>query len=274
MDTLHSRVTSPNQFTQTKGFFPPHALNEWFDIDRLALRVQLDRPSLLEIENMAKILVVEDDSAVSLVIEEALIKERHAVELLADGQQGLEYLKTYVYDLVILDWVLPLVNGIEICHEFRSAGGQTPVLMLTGNKDIGHKKKGFGVGVDDYLTKPFEMDELVARVRALLRRARHVANDSLTVRNLAIDLKSGIVTRGGEAIHFLPKELALLEFFVRHPNELFSAEALINRVWSSESEASSEAVRAYIARVRQKIDTPGQPSLISTVHGAGYRFEP
>jgi DNA-binding response OmpR family regulator len=222
---------------------------------------------------MAKILIIEDDAALSAMIERTLKHERHTVEQASNGRDGLDKLQFYEYDLVILDIGLPEINGVDLCKRFRDRGGQTPIIMLTAKKEMKEKKVGFDVGADDYLTKPFEMDELVVRVRALLRRSRQTSGDVLRAGDIVLDRTGGRVTKNGTEIHLLPKEFALLAFLMRYPDQIFSPEVLVNRVWESEAETSPSTIRIYITRIRSKIDTPGTPSLIATVHGMGYRFE-
>ncbi len=222
---------------------------------------------------MAKILIVEDEPDLSDPVRAYLEHEHHLVEVVSDGQEAVERLRFYKYDVIVLDWILPGMSGIEVCKAFRAAGGTTPILMLTSRGQMQDKITGLDSGADDYLTKPFDIPEVSARVRALLRRPTHVNTTTLSARNVVMQPGSFKVTREGADVQLLPKEFALLEFLMRHPGQVFSAEALLDRVWSSESEASPETIRTYIKRLRQKIDTDGQPSLISTVHGVGYKLD-
>lgn len=222
---------------------------------------------------MAKILIVEDEDMLSDPIRIYLTMEHHLVEVVEDGLEAAERLKFYKYDLVIMDWVLPSLSGIDVCKQFRASGGTTPILMLTAKRQTQEKVSALDAGADDYLTKPFEVQEVSARVRALLRRPQSMAGNSLSARNVVMEPSTYKVTREGQEVQLLPKEFALLEFFMRHPNQVFSAEALLDRVWSSDSEASPETIRTYIKRLRQKIDTPGQNSMLSTVHGVGYKLD-
>lgn len=223
---------------------------------------------------MAKILIVEDEPDLAEPVRAYLTHEHHLVEVVADGNEALERLRFYKYDLIVMDWMLPGMHGVEVCKHFRASGGTTPILMLTSRKQVNDKITGLDSGADDYLTKPFDVQEIAARVRALLRRPQAVSSNVLTARNLVLESSTFRVTRNGEDVSLLPKEFALLEFFMRHPNQVFSAEALLDRVWSSESEASPETIRTYIKRLRQKIDIKGEKnSIISTVHGVGYKLE-
>ena len=222
---------------------------------------------------MAKILIVEDEFDLSEPVRLYLTHDHHLVEVVSDGNEALERLRFYKYDLIILDWMLPGMHGVDVCKTFRSTGGTTPILMLTSRRQTQDKIAGLDAGADDYLTKPFEVAEIAARVRALLRRPQAVTSNVLKIGHLELEPNSFRVTRDGEDVQLLPKEFALLEFFMRHPGQVFSAEALLDRVWSSESEASPETIRTYIKRLRQKIDNPGQPSMINTVHGVGYKLE-
>lgn len=222
---------------------------------------------------MAKILIVEDDSELADVLNDAFEKQ-HSVEIIDDGNEALDRLKLYNYDLLILDWGLPgLISGIEVCRQYRMRGGKSPVLMLTGKSKIDEKESGLDAGADDYLTKPFDVRELIARVRALLRRPSVYQDDVICAGPLKLDSKNMTVMKDGQKIALLPKEFALLQFLMNHPNQYFTAETLLERLWSSESETSPEIIRIHITRLRKKIDSPDGASLISTKRNAGYMFE-
>lgn len=222
---------------------------------------------------MAKVLVVEDDVALGKMVRDWLSLEHHNTELVADGAEGLSRVKVYDYDLLILDWELPGAPGIEILQAYRARGGLAPVLMLTGRGSVNDKEMGLDAGADDYLSKPFHAKELTARLRALLRRPEGYLGDILKVGSISLDRTNYRVMRGAEEVKLLPKEFALLEFFMRNPNRVFAPEALLNRVWASESEATIDALTTCIKRLRKKLDTEGQESLIKTVHGVGYKIE-
>lgn len=222
---------------------------------------------------MAKILLVEDDPEVCEVVTDWLVDEHYTVDVVNNGAEAIERLRFDKYDVLIFDWQLPDLTGIEICKKFRSKGGNTPVLMLTGKSEITDKETGLDAGADDYLTKPFHPRELSARVRALLRRSGDLKQNVLSCGDLELDPQGFKVTKGGKEVALLPKEFALLEFFLRHPNQVFSPEALLDRVWSAESEASPDTIRVHITKLRGKIDTEGQPSNIKTIHRQGYKWE-
>lgn len=221
---------------------------------------------------MAKILLVEDDQALAKLVRNWLSLEHHNVETVEDGEEALHRLKVSEYDLVILDWTLPKMAGVEVLKEHRRIGGQTPVLMLTGKDKISDKEEGFDAGADDYLTKPFHGKELTVRIKALLRRPPLLVEDVLRVGDLVLEKGNFSVRRAESEIRLLPKEFALLEFLMRHPNQVFSAEALLERVWVSESESTVEAVTTCIKRLRRKLEADGGTSPIATVHGVGYKL--
>lgn len=223
---------------------------------------------------MPKILVVEDDQALSKMLVDWLKFQQHAVDQVHDGKDGLEYALDNTYDLLVLDWQLPNLSGIEICKEFRLRGGLACILFLTGKDEIPNKLAGFDAGADDYLTKPFHMREFAARVKALLRRPADLTKETLHYKDVVFETTSGCVTRNGNLVNLLPKELALLEFFMQHPQQIFSTDTLINRVWPTSSEVTSEALTSCIKRLRQKLDVDGEPSLITTVRGMGYKLGP
>jgi DNA-binding response OmpR family regulator len=223
---------------------------------------------------MPKILLAEDDPELAGVVKDWLTREFHVVEWVEDGRDALESLKYYEYDLVILDWTLPSVTGVDIAKQFRARGGTTPILMLTGRTMVKEKEEGFDAGADDYLTKPFDPRELSARLKALLRRPKGVLSNALKFGDLELDPRSRRVSRSGKEVQLGPKEFAMLEFFMRHPGEVFTSDALLERVWLNESDSSSDTVRVHINRLRNKIDTDGSESLIRTVFKQGYRFQP
>ncbi len=224
---------------------------------------------------MAKILVVEDDPDLQGRVKEWLSFEQHEVEAVADGKEAAQRLKFYKYELVILDWDLPHITGIDVCQQFRSAGGTTPIIMLTGKDTITDKLQGLDSGADDYITKPFHLKELSARIRALLRRPANISGpgNTLEAKGLVLDTAAHELTKEGQPIQLLPKEFALLEFFMRHPGEVFSPDALLDRVWNSESDSSIDTVYTYIKTLRKKISPEAPSSIIKTVHGIGYKLE-
>jgi len=222
---------------------------------------------------MARILVIEDDPKVSSVVEEALSSYNHIVEVVDDGIDGLERLTYYHYDMAIVDWMLPGITGLEICQNYRKSGGQIPVLFLTGQSDVPNKVAAFDSGADDYLTKPFSFSELMARVRALLRRPPTLAEKVLSAGSIQMDLTSCSVSIDGKPITVAPSEFALLELFMKNPGRLFSSDELLNRVFKTESEATDEAVRQRVLRLRKKIGSDGTAGPIKTVKGLGYKFE-
>lgn len=223
---------------------------------------------------MAKVLIVEDDKQLSALIVDWLNGEKYATEAVYKGSDGLERLQFYKYDVVILDWDLPGLSGVEVCRRYRDEGGTTPILMLTGKNEITEKAEGLDSGADDYLTKPFDVVELSARLRALLRRSGSVNKTVLTAGNLSLDPVSRKVTLNDKEVDLQPKEYSLLEFLMRHPNQPFNAEAIMDRVWTASSDAAPDTVRLHVMRLRNKIDEPGKESLIRTLHRVGYMLVP
>ena len=179
---------------------------------------------------MAKVLVVEDDADTGATIKDLLVLESHTVEVVADGSEASNRLQQYDYDLVVLDWELPDKTGVEVLKEYRDNRGKTPVLMLTGRSDFTDKETGLDTGADDYLTKPFHPREFGARVRALLRRPKVVESESLELAGISLDTRTRMVKLSGKELDLRPKEYALLEFLMRHPNETFSPETLLKRI--------------------------------------------
>jgi DNA-binding response OmpR family regulator len=221
---------------------------------------------------MAKILIVEDEADLAELVKNWLAKDHHLVEIADDGLEALIRMETNNYDVVILDIMLPSVNGMEICKRYRKSGGSAGIIMVTAKGHVDDKETGLDSGADDYMTKPFQLKELAARVRAVLRRNHGQAQDVMRFRDLEIDVNEFKVLKGGHEVHLLPKEFRLFEFFLRHPHQVFSAEDLLSSVWESDTEALLDTVRGHVTRVRKKLDTAGTPSIIATVYGVGYKL--
>ncbi len=221
---------------------------------------------------MAKILVVEDDDHQADVIEKWLTHEHHKVDVVSTFADGKAMLDSYTYDAVVLDWGLPDGTGIDLIAQFRASGGTTPILMLTGRTDTSDKEQGLDGGADDYLTKPFQIRELSARLRALMRRPAQMAKEVLTSGDLELDVLTHELWKNGELVKLFPQEFSLLEVLMRKPGIVHTTDSLINQVWKSEAGASGETVRTSVLRLRRKIDTQGKPSHIENVHGVGYKF--
>lgn len=222
---------------------------------------------------MAKILVVEDEDELRENIVETMELDRHNVESVADGLDAQHLLKVAKFDLVILDWNLPGMSGLEICTDLRSRRDTTPVIMLTAKKEVADKESGLDAGADDYLTKPFHVRELTARVRSVLRRAAGNASTVLEGQDILMDTRLGKVMRSGRVVKLTAQEFSVLEFLLRHKDQFFTAEALLERVWDSESETTTESVRQCIRRLRSKLDSEGEDSFLCTVPGLGYKIE-
>lgn len=223
---------------------------------------------------MPKVLLVEDDEDLADMVSSWLVNERYTVEVAHDGNTAGDLLRLASFDVIVLDWDLPGRTGIEVLRQFRADGGMNPVIMLTGKSDFADKEAGLEGGADDYLTKPFSVRELGARVRALLRRPAIYNTAVLKAGNIELDASKHLVLVGGEEVHLQPKDFSLLEFLLRHKGEVFSGESLIARVWASDSDASPEGLRTSIKRIRKKIDAGEEESksMIETIAKVGYRM--
>ena len=222
---------------------------------------------------MAKVLVVEDDPALQKQLEEFLRFEKHTVEAVGDGAEAAHRLLISKYDLVILDWNLPGMSGTDVLKKMRGSGCYTPVLMLTGKSNIMDKTEGFDSGADDYLTKPFDLKEVGLRAKALLRRPQAMLTGTIDIGGVSLEPHAHKVFLDGQEIQMLPKEFALLEFFMRHPGQIFSQEALLESVWKSESESSIHTVYVHVRNLRKKLSRDGKSQIIKTVHNMGYKLE-
>ncbi len=221
------------------------------------------------------IAVIEDERRLATLLRRVLTEERHVVDVAYDGPSGLDLAASGTYDLIVLDLMLPGMDGIEVCRRLRAARIETPVLMLTARGAVEDRVAGLNVGADDYLVKPFAMEELLARVAALLRRRGRGLDGGQTLQagDLTLDLVRHEAQRAGRVIELTAKEFALLEFLMRHPGQVLSRTQIVDHVWRYDFDALSNVVDIYIHYLRDKIDRGFSHPLIKTVRGVGYRIE-
>ena len=221
-----------------------------------------------------KILLVDDETELSDPLSRILLQEGYEVDIADNGATGMELALQHQYDLLILDWMLPYKSGLEICREVRSQSLATPVLFLTAKDTIDDRVDGLDAGADDYLVKPFELRELLARVRALLRRSslETFTSDRLQVADLELDVDNQVAYRSGKAIDLSEKEIKLLTYFMQHPDRLLTHEEIYSHLWQAEEQPSSNVLAALVRLLRRKIEVKGETQLIHTVYGKGYRF--
>jgi two-component system OmpR family response regulator len=219
-----------------------------------------------------RILIVEDEVAIADAVKAALATDGHAADVVGDGRDALDWAETYAYDLVILDVVLPGLDGFATCSTLRSSGFSGAILMLTALDDISDRIAGLDRGADDYQAKPFSMDELRARIRALGRRRLEDRAPKIRVGDLELDPATLGVRRSGHQVRLTAREFALLELLARHPGQIFGQERLIEALWDSDFAAESNIVEVYIRSLRRKVDEGRRDGLIETVRGSGYRL--
>jgi two-component system, OmpR family, manganese sensing response regulator len=221
-----------------------------------------------------KILLVDDETELSDPLSRVLLQEGYQVDIANDGAAGMNLALQNSYDLMILDWMLPHNSGLEICRSVRSQLIATPVLFLTAKDTIDDRVDGLDAGADDYLVKPFELRELLARVRALLRRStlENLSGDRLKVADLELDLDNQVVYRQDQAIDLSAKEIQLLTYFMQHPDQLLTHEEIYSHLWQAEEQPSSNVLAALVRLLRRKIETKPETQLIHTIYGKGYRF--
>ncbi|NTU46636.1 response regulator transcription factor [Candidatus Roizmanbacteria bacterium] len=221
-----------------------------------------------------RILVVEDEHKIANSIKKGLEQERYTVDVSYAGDSGFDLAVTEDYDLIILDILLPEMNGIEVCTELRKRSIHTPILMLTAKGQIHEKVEGFNAGADDYITKPFAFEELLARIKAITRRPKQTVVSVYTVDNLTVNPQTYQVMRGTSPISLSHKEYILLEYMVRHKNTVLSKEQIIQHSWDYEADILPNTVEVYIGYLRNKIDKPfpSQKPVIHTVRGFGYKI--
>jgi DNA-binding response OmpR family regulator len=221
------------------------------------------------------ILIVEDEQRLARLVARVLSEERHVVDIANDGDTGMDLALRGTYDLLILDLMLPGRSGLDICKQVRARKLQPAILMLTARGSIEDRVAGLRIGADDYLVKPFAMEELVARVDALLRRGRAITDTQrLQVGDLTLDLLRREAQRDGRIIELTAKEFALLEYLMRHPGQVLTRTQIIDHVWRYDSDALSNVVDIYIHYLRDKIDRASARPMIKTMRGVGYRIEP
>lgn len=222
-----------------------------------------------------RLLVIEDNHKIADTLKSALSAESYAIDVVYDGKEGLQTALYESYDLIILDRMLPDgIDGLEICQELRQDGNHTPILMLTAKDHVSQRIEGLEAGADDYLVKPFSLEELIARIRTLLRRPRESLGTILTVGNLALDTQTKQAYRGKQAIRLSVTEYALLEYMMRNKGQILSKQNLINHVWDFDADIVPNTVETYITYLRAKIDKPFKgPRFIHTVHGFGYKVD-
>lgn len=217
-----------------------------------------------------RILVIEDEARIAQFIERGLIYEGYRVTVAKNGQTGLSHARDNPPDLVILDWMLPGLDGLEVCKRLR-AGGDVPILMLTAKDDINDRVTGLDAGADDYLVKPFAVDELMARIRALLRRVTPTSRpELLRFADLTLDTGTHRAHRGERAIDLTAKEYELLELFMRNPRQVLTRDVIFDRVWGYDFGGESNIIEVYVRYLRQKTELEGDERLIHTVRGVGY----
>ena len=222
-----------------------------------------------------KLLLVDDETELTEPLAKILNREGYQVDVANNGTTGVELALKNNYDLLILDWMLPQKSGLEICQEIRAKSLVTPVLFLTAKDTIDDRVLGLDAGADDYLVKPFELRELLARVRALLRRGiipENTDKNKLKVADLELDRENCTAYRHGKAIDLSEKELELLEYFMVHSGQLLTHDVIYNHLWQDSEQPSSNVLAALVRLLRRKIEIKGQPVLIHTVYGKGYRF--
>lgn len=216
-----------------------------------------------------RILIIEDDEGILRVLRRGLNYEGYTIDTALDGENGLHLARERRPDLVILDWMLPGMDGLEVCQRLRSLGSM-PILMLTARDTVQDRVQGLDAGADDYMTKPFELDELSARIRALLRRTQMERSPVLSFSDLVLDTSTRQATRRERTIQLTAKEYDLLELFLRHPRQVLTRELIFDRVWGYDFGGESNVLDVYIRYLRQKLEGEGEARLIHTVRGVGY----
>ena len=220
-----------------------------------------------------RILIVEDDARIATPLAKDLRHQHYTVDVAADGMEGWTFAQAADYDVILLDWMLPRLDGVELCRRLRAAQCQSMILMLTAKDTTGDKVIGLDAGADDYLVKPFKLEELSARLRALSRRSRELTPTIFEYGMLSLDPSTRLVTCADKALTLTPKEFLLLEYFLRHPGQVASRDQLLQQLWDFDQSAGEGTVKTHIGNLRNKLKAAGGgANLIETVYGVGYRL--
>jgi len=222
--------------------------------------------------NTMKILIIDDEKEICQVLKANLETESFVVDWVLSGEEGLSLIKKNNYDLIILDYNLPIKNGQEVCREIRGKKITTPIIMLSVNTETAIKVETLNVGADDYLTKPFSFEELLARMRALLRRPEKIADEQLKISDLILDTRKYTVTKGAESIKLTKKEFSLLEYLLRNKGIVLSRGMILENVWDMNADPFSNTIESHIVSLRKKIKDTGKDRIIQTVSGRGYKI--
>lgn len=222
---------------------------------------------------MAKLLVVEDDPQLANQVVDWLTEQGYQVERVATGEDALQLLSNFKYDVLLLDWNLPGLSGLELLKRHRQSGGMSLALFITGKGDIESKEKGLGIGADDYLVKPFDMRELSARLKTIMRRPQFLLPDELRIGDIMLNPSLHKLRIGEQEVRLMPKESALLEYLMRHPNRVYSSKDLLDAVWPSENEATTDTVRSWMRNLRKKLGTASREDFVKTIPSSGYVIE-
>ena len=217
-----------------------------------------------------RVLVVEDAKDMNRLIVKTLTRAGYSVDGCYNGEEALDFLAGAEYDAILLDVMMPKMDGYALLEKLRSQGMDTPVLFLTARDAISDRVKGLDLGADDYLVKPFDFEELLARIRAMTRKKAGKKSNVFTLGDLQVDAQSHTVTRGGQEINLLPKEFTILEYMIRNQGTVLSREQLENQIWNYERSGSSNNIDVYISKLRKKIDGDGQSRLLHTIRGVGW----
>ncbi|HEY9682878.1 MAG TPA: response regulator transcription factor [Oculatellaceae cyanobacterium] len=227
---------------------------------------------VLEVD-VAKLLVVEDDISVAKVLKEWLDALGHLVEHVTTGEDALQMLTNFKYEIILLDWELPGISGVDVCARFRKSGGQAYIMFTTGKGDIASKEEALGLGADDYLVKPYDLREVTLRINSLMRRPMILLSNDLTIDGVHLDPDLRVMTVGHKQVHLMPKEAKLLEYLMRHPNRPSGTQVLLDAVWPSDADASVDTIRTWMKNLRIKLAEVGKANLIKTIPRAGYLIE-
>ena len=219
-----------------------------------------------------RLLIVEDERGIASALRQGLSESGYAVDVARDGMEARDYVLATTYDIILLDILLPKLDGLSLLRDLRARGLAMPILLLTARDAVDDRVAGLDAGADDYLVKPFSFSELLARIRALLRRPVLKTTNRLTAGDIAMDLSARSVTRGAQPVVLTPREFAMLEYLLRHPGQALSRSQIAERVWSWEFHGETNIVDVYVGYLRRKLDRAGEPSNIETLRGYGYRL--